>query len=440
MVTALPPFSGGNRWDQSSEAQVEMLSGALSSVTELAVLNGANAALIGDEIVQFREATLLSGTTYRLRGFLRQRRATTAEAATHTANERFVLLDADSLRRIDVSLGEVGYTFVYTAVTLGGRRDLMYRQTVKHTGRAIRPLSPVLLNAVRGADDRLRFTWTRRARINAAWNDFGDVPLDEPDELYDVELVTNDVLALRLLYLPDWDRREVEWTLGQQIAATNLPVQQVVLRVWQKSNRVGRGELAEAVVSAPLMPFIRNWDDASLAGHTLFGNGTPAHAIVSSRYQLSNGSGGTSNSRLDTAYSVTNFALEVDLIVSGNNAGRHGVVYRTTGWGNVSVGAFAYAAWVLPVAGTGLQLRLQSGGNNPAGGFENDLQIVSIPGPDSGTFRMRLEVSGSTHRVFINGVQRISVVDSAFLSPGQFGLYMTLNTAVAQFDNLRIDY
>jgi hypothetical protein len=53
---------------------------------------------------------------------------------------------------------------------------------------------------------------------------------------------------------------------------------------------------------------------------------------------------------------------------------------------------------------------------------------------------MRIEVSGSTHRVFINGVQRISQVDSAFLSPGQFGLYMTLSTQVAQFDNLRIDY
>jgi hypothetical protein len=102
---------------------------------------------------------------------------------------------------------------------------------------------------------------------------------------------------------------------------------------------------------------------------------------------------------------------------------------------------FAYQAWILPVAGTGLQLRLQSGQNNPAGGIQNDLQIVSIPGPDSGTFRMRLEVSGSTHRVFINGVQRISLVDSAFLSPGQFGLYMTSNNSqVAQFDNLRIDY
>jgi hypothetical protein len=305
----------------------------------------------------------------------------------------------------------------------------MYRQTVKHTGRAIKPLSPVLLNAVRGADDRLRFTWTRRARINAGWNDFADVPLDEPDELYDVELVTNDVLALRLLYLPDWDRREVDWTLGQQIAATNQPVQQVVLRVWQKSNRVGRGELAEAVVSAPLMPFSRNWNDGSLAGHTLFGTGNPVHAIVSSRYQLSTSFTVPAYSRLDTAYSVTNFALEVDLIVSGNNAGRHGVVYRTTDW---AAGILAYVAWIIPVIGTGILLRLQSNGN--------DLQTVSIPGPETGTFRMRLEVIGSTHRVFINGVQRISLVDSSFLSPGQFGLYMSSNTQVAQFDNLRIDY
>jgi hypothetical protein len=216
-------------------------------------------------------------------------------------------------------------------------------------------------------------------------------------------------------------------------------VQQVVLRVWQKSNRVGRGELAEAVVSAPLMPFVRNWDDASLAGHTLFGNGTPAHAIASSRYQLSNGIGGNSYSRLDTAYSVANFALEVDLIVSGNNAGRHGVVYRTTGWSD-NGGMYAYQAWIIPAAGTGILLRLQSGQNNSAGGLQNDLETVSIPGPDSGTFRMRVEVSGSTHRVFINGVQRISLVDSTFLSPGQFGLYMSLNTQDAQFDNLRINY
>jgi hypothetical protein len=217
-------------------------------------------------------------------------------------------------------------------------------------------------------------------------------------------------------------------------------VQQVVLRVWQKSNRVGRGELAEAVVSAPLLPFIRNWNDASLAGHTLFGTGNPAHAIVSSRYQLSTSFTVAAYSRLDTAYSVADFALDIDLVVSGNNAGRHGVIYRTTAWANVGAGMFAYAAWIIPVAGTGILLRLQSGQNNPAGGGETDLQTVSIPGPETGTFRMRLEVSGSTHRVFINGVQRISLVDSAFLSPGQFGLYMTLSTQVAQFDNLRIDY
>jgi hypothetical protein len=431
MVTALPPFSGGNRWDQSSEAQVEMLSGALSSVTELAVLNGANAALIGDEIVQFREATLLSGTTYRLRGFLRQRRATTAEAATHTANERFVLLDAASLRRIEVSLGEVGYTFVYTAVTLGGRRDLMYRQTVKHTGRAIRPLSPVLLNAVRGADDRLRFSWTRRARINAAWNDFADVPLDEPDELYDVELVTNDVLALRLLYLPDWDRREVEWTLGQQIAATNQPVQQVVLRVWQKSNRVGRGELAEAVVSAPLMPFIRDWNDNLVTAQTVFGP-SATHSVVSGVFQIT--ALGNGWSRLDQAYSVSDFRLELDVITSGS--GFAGVVYRTTGWSG-SGGMYAYLVTIFSTAG-GINVTLYRGANSAAGGADTTVSQVFVPGPSTGTFRLAVAVTGNTHQVSVNGLLRINAVDSIFQSAGQFGLYAY--AATMQFDNLRIDY
>jgi hypothetical protein len=437
-VTALPNWSGPNAWDMNSQFDVELLSGTLSSVTDVAVLNGANVACIGDEVVQFRDATLISGTTYRLKGLLRARLATNDVATSHVAGERFVLLTPQSIRRIQVDAIDERGQWTYVASTLGGRRDISYYQTVRHEGRALRPLSPVLLSAVRGANNVYVIRWTRRARINAAWEDGGDVPLDEGKEVYDVEVTTTSG-DIRIFYLSDFGQRSWEIPIETQIATTNFPWQTVRLKVWQKSNRYGRGEIADAVISAPLLPFARNWDDSSLDGHTLFGNGTPAHAIVSSRYQLSNGPGGNSYSRLDTAYSVADFALEVDLVVSGNNAGRHGVVYRTTGWSD-NGGMYAYQAWIIPAAGTGLQLRLQSGQNNPAGGSQSDLQIVSIPGPDSGTFRMRLEVSGSTHRVFINGVQRISVVDSAFLSPGQFGLYMSLNTQVAQFDNLRIDY
>jgi hypothetical protein len=434
-VTALPNWSGPNAWDMNSQFDVELLSGTLSSVTDVAVLNGANVACIGDEVVQFRDATLISGTTYRLKGLLRARLATNDVATSHVAGERFVLLTPQSIRRIQVDAIDERGQWTYVASTLGGRRDISYYQTVRHEGRALRPLSPVLLSAVRGANNVYVIRWTRRARINAAWEDGGDVPLDEGKEVYDVEVTTTSG-DIRIFYLSDFGQRSWEIPIETQIATTNFPWQTVRLKVWQKSNRYGRGEIADAVISAPLLPFARNWDDSSLDGHTLFGNGPPTHSINSLRYALNPGSFGRAWSRLDTALGAANFALEVDCT---NQAGSffQGVVYRTTAWSN-NFGSYAYAAMFTPDTG-GIRLYLKRGGNNTSGGTETDIASILIAGPTVGTFRMRIEVNGNLHRVFINDFQRISVTDNAFTGAGQFALYAT-GAFNYFFDNLRIDY
>ena len=418
----------------NSQFDVELLSGTLSSVTDVAVLNGANVACIGNEIVQFRDATLISGTTYRLKGLLRARLATNDVAAAHVAGERFVLLTPQSIRRIRVDAIDPRGQWTYIANTLGGRRDVSYYQTVRHEGRSLRPLSPVLLSAVRGANNVYVIRWTRRARINAAWEDGRDVPLDEEKEVYDVEVTTTSG-DIRIFYLSDFGQRSWEVPIETQIATTNFPWQTVRLKVWQKSNRYGRGEIADAVISAPLLPFTRNWDDSSLAGHTLFGNGPPIHSINSLRYAI-NGSFGRGWSRLDTALGAENFALEIDC-TNQAGAGWQGVIYRTNAWSS-SFGSYAYAAMFIPDTG-GIRLDLKRGVNNTAGGTENDLASILIAGPTVGTFRMRIEVSGTLHRVFINGIQRISVTDTNFTGAGQFALYVTGSTNVF-FDNLRIDY
>jgi hypothetical protein len=422
----------------NSQFDVELLSGTLSSVTDVALLNGANVACIGDEIVQFRDATLISGTTYRLKGLLRARLATNDVATAHVADERFVLLTPQSIRRIQVDAIDAideRARWTYIANTLGGRRDISYYQTISHEARALRPLSPVLLSAVRGANNVYVIQWTRRARINAAWEDGRDVPLDEEREVYDVEVTTTSG-DIRIFYLPDLiGQRSWEIPIETQIATTNFPWQTVRLKVWQKSSRYGRGEIADAVISAPLLPFTRNWDDSSLAGHTLFGNGPPTHSINSLRYAL-NGTFGRGWSRLDTALGAANFALEVDC-TNQTGAGWQGVIYRTNAWSS-SFGSYAYAAMFIPDTG-GIRLDLKRGVNNTSGGTENDLASILITGPTVGTFRMRIEVSGTLHRVFINGIQRISVTDATFTGAGQFALYSTGATSVF-FDNLRIDY
>jgi len=436
IVTPFPNWSGPNVWDMNSQFDVELLSGTLSSVTEIAVLNGANVACIGDEVVQFRDATLISGTTYRLKGLLRARRATNDVATAHLEGERFVLLTPQTVRRIQVDAIDDRGQWIYAANTLGGRRDASYYQTVRHEARALRPLSPVFLSAVRGENNVYVIRWTRRARINAAWEDGRDVPLDEDKEVYDVEVTTANG-DIRIFYLPDLiGRRSWEIPIETQIATTSFPWQTVRLKVWQKSSRYGRGEIADAVISASLLPFTRDWNDSSLAGHTLFGNGPPTHSINSLRYALNAGSFGRGWSRLDTALGAADFALEVDC-TNQTGAGWQGVIYRTTAWSS-SFGSYAYAAMFIPDTG-GIRLDLKRGVNNTSGGTENDLASILITGPTVGTFRMRIEVSGTLHRVLINGIQRISVTDINFTGAGQFALYSTLATSVF-FDNLRIDY
>ena len=72
IITALPagPFEV---WDTVNEVEVILTSGSLGSVSELGVFNGANAALIGNELVQFQNAQLIGEKTYKLLWLLRGR-------------------------------------------------------------------------------------------------------------------------------------------------------------------------------------------------------------------------------------------------------------------------------------------------------------------------------------------------------------------------------
>src|SRR6266403_1466511 len=85
-TTTLGAWAGGNTFDEGNTVDVTILSGqTLSSAAELSVLNGTNVALLGNEIFQFKNAPLVSGTTYRLSGLLRGRFGT--EGFTHSVGE-----------------------------------------------------------------------------------------------------------------------------------------------------------------------------------------------------------------------------------------------------------------------------------------------------------------------------------------------------------------
>lgn len=186
-TTALGTFDGGNVFDEANGVTVTIHSGGtLSSATTLQVLNGANAALLGDEVLQFRTATLVGTNTYRLSGMLRGRRGTEWAMVGHTATDRFVLLNEATIYRVLQSLPQLGEAY-YRPVSYGQAVADAVSEAFSNTGAALKPLSPVHLVATPDGAE-LVLTWVRRTRIGGAWMDGVDAPLSEASESYRVRV------------------------------------------------------------------------------------------------------------------------------------------------------------------------------------------------------------------------------------------------------------
>ena len=82
--------------DNANSVTVQMTQGELSSCGWIDLTTGSNAALLGNEIIQFQTATLIGPGLYRLSNLLRGRRGT--ESAT-TTQRRFLALARRYRRR-----------------------------------------------------------------------------------------------------------------------------------------------------------------------------------------------------------------------------------------------------------------------------------------------------------------------------------------------------
>jgi hypothetical protein len=246
-VGALDDWSGGNVWDDESTVDVLLTSGTFSSATDLGVLNGANALAIKSgsdwEIVQFVNAELVATDTWRLSRLLRGRRGTERAIPGHGAGDRVVLLTAASMNTIGATLAEVGAARQFRAATSGKSVADAAAQEITLAANTIRPLSPVSIAASRDAGD-LTITWIRRARLNAEWVDNIDVPLDEPTESYEIDILDGTTVVRTLTATTT----TAEYTAAQQTTDFGSPQAAVDVEIYQMSSRVGRGHAGEATV------------------------------------------------------------------------------------------------------------------------------------------------------------------------------------------------
>lgn len=180
--------------DEASVLTVLLPGGqSLVSVTEdeLLASQSLNQAVVGDEIIQFRDATQISTAPVRfeLTGLIRGCRGTEWAVADHVSGEQFLLTNAQIKQRL-VGASEIGDTDYYRFVTLGANLDETDTRTLEFEGNANRPLAPAHVALVRntGTGD-WAITWQRRTRIGGSTVDGQDVPLGESSELYRVKIL-----------------------------------------------------------------------------------------------------------------------------------------------------------------------------------------------------------------------------------------------------------
>ncbi|MDB5685358.1 MAG: hypothetical protein JWM75_3056 [Sphingomonas bacterium] len=196
----------------SVDVALANLSMWLESRDDDALVNGANLAMLGDELIQFGAAQPIGGGHFRISRLLRGRRGTEWAMATHAAGERFVLIDAATLVPFQAPLSALGTTARVLAAGVGDTVATV-RETVI-SGAAVRPPSPVHITAARGEDGTVRVRWVRRSRTGWAWLDGGDAPLGEENERYRLTIL-HAGLAVRTVETPI---AEYDYTIAAQAA------------------------------------------------------------------------------------------------------------------------------------------------------------------------------------------------------------------------------
>jgi len=241
---ALGDYSGGNTVDEINTVNVSLTNGTLASVSYANLLEGIQSALIGDEIVHFRDATLNADRTYTLRGFLRGRRGTEAAMATHATGERFVLLTPATVKRIAQETADIGKTRLYKMVTSGATLSSAMAQSFTNNGAALKPYAPVHVGGGRDASGNLTINWTRRTRLSGEWRSNVDVPLGEAAEAYQVEIMNGSTVVRTI----DATAPNCTYATADQVADFGSPQASVSVRIYQMSAVVGRGYPASATI------------------------------------------------------------------------------------------------------------------------------------------------------------------------------------------------
>ena len=237
--------------DEGNEIVILLRSGTLESITDDALLNGGNLALIGNEIIQFRDAELIGDYKYKLSGLLRGRYSTEHITKHHQEGERFILLD-DTLVSLPMSEQMLGKKNLYKAISYGEITGEI-KAFIYHNNY-LKPFSVVYISAEADMSAKantsvkantstdisgnIKINWCRRSRIDSNLSDYIEVPLAEEFEKYDLEIYKQEKVVRTTSISND---TSYIYSAEEQIADFGIIQKNIDIKIYQLSAMVGRG-------------------------------------------------------------------------------------------------------------------------------------------------------------------------------------------------------
>ena len=240
-----------SRFDMGNVLILDLSSGQLDSVSDLALFGGASALAVESapgrwEIVQAGSAELIAPGRYRLTRLLRGQRGTEQAMGNPTpAGARVVLLN-EALTPLPIPEADLGIPFKWR---IGPARhpvssDTFTAMSFTPEGEGLRAFVPVHVAQPwrhRHVPGDLTIRWTRRSRALAAdsWQGI-DVPLGEELESYEIRIMDGNVVKRTLTS----DKSSVVYSAAQQVTdwgAELAPGDSLTIRICQLSVRIGRG-------------------------------------------------------------------------------------------------------------------------------------------------------------------------------------------------------
>jgi hypothetical protein len=144
-------------------------------VTEAEVDDALNLALIGTEVVGFRDATLEADGTYTLDHLSRGRMATEDQVSTHAVAEPFVMLSG--LTWLPLAAEDIGTTIEVKMVPPGATVDQVPAISYTVSLPTCVPVPPASLSVLDNGDGSLTASWTYRSLYTLRYRNPAQAPV-----------------------------------------------------------------------------------------------------------------------------------------------------------------------------------------------------------------------------------------------------------------------